>query len=199
MKLKISYNAPVVLSFTLLSALVYFLNYLIYGDLNENQNSLIGNYFTLVPNSSWYDWKSYIRLFTYTLGHANLDHIVGNFSLFLLLAPIMEEKYGSRDVLLMMLITSILTGIFHLIFFNAALLGASGLVFMFIVLVSFADAKDGSIPLTFILVILFFIGKEIMNATHQDNISQYAHILGGIMGTVFGFAASKEKKITTGT
>jgi membrane associated rhomboid family serine protease len=64
---------------------------------------------------------------------------------------------------------------------------------MFIVLVSFADAKDGTIPLTFILVVLFFVGKEIMSSIGNDNVSQYAHIAGGVLGGVFGFAAPAAK------
>jgi len=94
----------------------------------------------------------------------------------------------------MMLTTAIVTAIFQVIFFTSGLLGASGLVFMFIVLVSFADVKEGTIPLTFIVVVLFFMGKEIMSSMSNDNISHYAHIAGGILGGVFGFTAQRVKQ-----
>jgi membrane associated rhomboid family serine protease len=192
-KLKISYNAPVVLSFALICSVVYIINYIFWGDLGNTRNGLIGHFF-VIDKWQWFDWKNYIRIFAYTMGHANTEHLVGNLSIFLLIGPIMEEKYGSKNILTMMLTTAIVTAIFQVIFFTSGLLGASGLVFMFIVLVSFADVKEGTIPLTFIVVVLFFVGKEIMSSMGSDNISQYAHIAGGILGGVFGFTAQRVKK-----
>jgi len=191
--IKIRYNAPVVLTFSLLCTTVYILNYIFGGDVSENPNGLIGQFFVL-KNWEWYDWRNYIRIFSYTMGHANTEHIVGNMSIFLLIAPIMEEKYGSKNILGMMITTAVVTAFFQLLVFNSSLLGASGLVFMFIVLVSFADARDGTIPLTFILVVIFFIGKEVMNSLGDNNVSEYAHIAGGISGGVFGFIGQKVKE-----
>ena len=190
--IKIRYNAPVVLTFSLLCTTVYILNYIFGGDVSENPNGLIGQFFVL-KNWEWYDWRNYIRIFSYTMGHANTEHIVGNMSIFLLIAPIMEEKYGSKNILGMMITTAVVTAFFQLLIFDSSLLGASGLVFMFIVLVSFADALDGTIPLTFILVVIFFIGKEVMNSLGDNNVSEYAHIAGGISGGVFGFVGQKVK------
>jgi rhomboid protease GluP len=190
--IKIRYNAPVVLTFSLLCTTVYILNYIFGGDVSENPNGLIGQFFVL-KNWEWYDWRNYIRIFSYTMGHANTEHIVGNMSIFLLIAPIMEEKYGSKNILGMMITTAVVTAFFQLLIFDSSLLGASGLVFMFIVLVSFADARDGTIPLTFILVVIFFIGKEVMNSLGDNNVSEYAHIAGGISGGVFGFVGQKVK------
>ncbi len=193
--LRISYNAPVVLTFSLLCLGVYFINYFFWGDVDSNKNSLIGNYFVLEGYWVWGDWRNYIRVFTYTMGHANQAHIVGNMSIFLLIAPIMEEKYGSKNILGMMVTTALVTAFFQVLLFDTGLLGASGLVFMFIVLVSFADVKQGTIPLTFVLVVLFFIGKEVLaGMTSNDNISHYAHIAGGIMGAVFGFGAERKNE-----
>jgi membrane associated rhomboid family serine protease len=191
--LKIRYNAPVVLTFSLICTAVYIINYIFGGDFEKNPNGLIGQFFVLDGQWHWTDWRNYIRIFTYTLGHANTEHIVGNLSIFLLIAPIMEEKYGSRNILTMMVTTAIVTAIFQVLLFSTGLLGASGLVFMFIVLVSFADVKEGTIPLTFILVVVFFIGKELMSSMGKDQVSQYAHIAGGILGGVFGFAAQRLK------
>jgi membrane associated rhomboid family serine protease len=194
--LKIDYNAPVVLTFALICTAVYILNYIFGGDVDKNPNGLIGNFFVL-QGWKWNSVLNYLKMFTYTMGHGSISHLVGNMSIFLLIAPIMEEKYGSRNILIMMLITSLVTAVFQLLLFNSGLLGASGLVFMFIVLVSFADAKDGTIPMTFILVVLFFLGQEIIGSMKHDNISQYAHIAGGILGGIFGFSAqglTKKKK-----
>lgn len=69
------------------------------------------------------------------------------------------------------------------IFPSVALCGASGVVFAFILLPSFTGFKDGEIPITFILVAVFFIGQQIWDGiTVQDNISNMAHIVGGMIG-----------------
>ena len=101
----------------------------------------------------------------------------------------------------MMITTALVTAFFQILLFSSGLLGASGIVFMFIVLVSFADARKGTIPLTFILVVLFFIGTEVIHSMQNNNVSEYAHIAGGIMGGIFGMtfkeSTKSSSKITT--
>lgn len=134
---------------------------------------------------------SIFTLFSHVLGHANWGHLLGNLTFILLVGPIVEEKYGSKRLLTMILLTALITGLLNVLFFNSGLLGASGVVFMLILLSSFTNVRSGEIPLTFIVVALLFIGKEILDSVQNDNISQFAHIIGGICGSVFGFKASK--------
>ena len=185
MAIKIQYNAPVTVTFSLACIVVYGLCS-VFPNLTLSVFSI----------SSYWDAGNpldYLRLFTYTIGHGNIEHLTSNMSMFLLIAPMMEEKYGSKNVAIMMLVTALITAILQMVFFSTGLLGASGILFMFIILTSFADAKKGSIPLTFILVMIFFLGREISSAFGNDNVSQYAHIIGGVFGAIFGFALDKEK------
>lgn len=129
----------------------------------------------------------YFQLISHTLGHHNWAHLAGNFSLILLVGPILEEKYGSKKLLKMMFITALVTGILNALFFSTGLLGASGLAFMMILLVSFTNHREGEIPLTFILIVVLFLAKEVVQAFSNDDISQFAHIMGGICGSLFGF------------
>ena len=87
----------------------------------------------------------------------------------------------------MMVFTALITGLINVFFFNSGLLGASGIVFMFILLVSFTNVEAGQIPVTFILVAALFIGKEVLNTLQTNQISEAAHIIGGICGSLFGF------------
>ena len=113
----------------------------------------------------------------------------------LLLGPGIEEKYGSSKTLSFILATAFVTGIFHMFFGAGGLLGASGIVFMFIVLSSFTSVKQGEIPLTAILVLVLYIGQEIINGIASiDSISQITHILGGAMGFVFGITIAGKKR-----
>ena len=47
--------------------------------------------------------------------------------------------------------------------------------------------KD-KLPLSFLLVAVLYIGQQVVDGLFtQDNISQMAHIVGGIVGSVLGF------------
>jgi len=84
-------------------------------------------------------------------------------------------------------VTAFVTGILNAFLLPTALLGASGVVFMMILLASFTNFKQGEIPLTFILVLTLYLGREIFNSFTNNNISEFAHIVGGFCGSLFGF------------
>ena len=183
--MKIQYNSPVILTYTLLSTLVTVVH--LYTPVN------ILNYFTVFPEINLASPAWYFRLFSHVIGHADLNHLVGNFTFILLIGPILEEKYGSRDVFFMIVVTALITGLLQIIFFSTGLLGASGVVFMLILLSSFTNAQSGRIPLTFILIVVLFLGREILQSFAADSISQFAHIIGGILGGAFGFLMERGK------
>lgn len=183
---KIDYNAPVVLSFAFISFFVLLLGYLTGG--------LSTNLLFCVYRSSIADIFMYPRLFLHVLGHANLEHYINNMMMMLLVGPMLEEKYGSKNMLVMMTITAFVTGIINTIFFPTALLGASGIVFMMIILSSVTSVKEDKIPLTLIVVVILYMGGQIADGLFiRDNISQLTHIIGGMCGGVFGLTMFKDK------
>lgn len=175
------YNSPVILTMTLLS-----LGALILQQLTDGYTTSL---LFSVYRSSLFDIFFYFRIFGHVLGHASWEHYMNNFLLILLLGPMLEEKYGSKNMAFMITITALVTGLLNvLLFANTALLGASGVVFMLILLSSFVNFQKGRIPITFILVVVIYLGGEVMNGIFvRDNISQLAHLIGGVCGSVFGF------------
>lgn len=186
--MKLDYNSPVVLTFTLLSAVVLILEGVFGG--------VTASLFTFRSTFDFSAPLDYVRLFTYTLGHANWQHLVGNFAIILLIGPILEEKYGTADLLFMMLVTALVSSSLSILLFNTGGLGASGIVFMFIILSSFTNGRAGTIPLTFVLVALLYLGEEVISSFEDDNISQFGHILGGVIGGGFGYALTGRKRLT---
>jgi membrane associated rhomboid family serine protease len=185
--MRIRYNAPVTLTFALMSTLILAADQLLKTDI-------IPTLFMMPPRSqfSFGSFSDWIRLFTHIAGHADWAHLLGNFAFILLLGPILEEKYGSIPVLIMLLITAFITGLLNGFFSDSALLGASGAVFMMILLVSFTNIRGGEIPLTFLLVVALYLVKEIISAFNTgDQIAQFAHIAGGVCGSLFGFLRPK--------
>ena len=142
------------------------------------------------------DPLTYVRFFTHVLGHSGYSHYMGNMLLLLLVGPGLEEKYGSRNLLLTIVITAFATGLVQFLLFpHSALLGASGVVFMMIVLSSFTEMKKGGIPLTMLLVVALYLGSEIADGlTKTDNVSHLTHIVGGVSGIFFGFRLARAKK-----
>ena len=127
--------------------------------------------------------------------HANWQHLFGNMMLLLLLGPIIEEKYGTLITGGMIIFTAFVTWFLNSILFPGdIIIGASGIVFMFIMLASITNIRGGQIPVTLILIALLYLGQEIVNAFKPDNISQFGQIVGGICGTVMGFIANYFKR-----
>lgn len=186
----IRYNSPVILTFSLLAVAIHLINVITPETFN-----FTGRFFAVYPFRSLWNPLDYFRLVSHVLGHANWQHLLGNITYILLLGPILEEKYGSLNLLIMICVTALITGIINVLLFSTGLLGASGIVFMLIILASIVDVKAGEIPLTFVLVAGIFIGTELIKAFTTDNISQMAHIIGGAFGALFGFMFTKTLNI----
>lgn len=135
---RFNYNSPVILTMTLISFAILMIQE--YTNINTLK-------FFAVYRSSPLDVLFYIRLFGHVLGHANWEHFINNFLIILILGPMLEEKYGSKKLLLMMAVTALITGLINIIFFRGSvLLGASGIVFMFILLSSFVNMQRVQFP-----------------------------------------------------
>lgn len=180
-KLKISYNAPITLTFVIICFIATILGVI----TRDTVTSLL----FVTYRDSLANPMTYVRFFTHIFGHAGWSHFIGNASYLLLLGPMLEEKYGAKGILLVMAITSVVTALVNFILFpNTGLCGASGVVFAFILLASFTGFKEGELPMTFILVTIIFLGQQVVEGvTLRDDISNMAHIVGGIVGAVFGY------------
>lgn len=187
-KLKITFNAPVILGFVSICFLATMVN----GWTNGRSNELL----FMTYHSSLRDPLTYLRFVTHVFGHAGWEHFLGNMGYVLLLGPMLEEKYHSRALMMVIGITALATGLINYIFFpNVALCGASGVVFAFILMASFTGFREGEIPLTFIIVAAIYIGQQVIQGVAvADNVSQMAHIVGGIIGAVVGYIANRRKK-----
>ena len=185
-KISITYNAPTVLSFVLICAAVVIIGGLTGGSIT---NLLFVTYHSPLTNP-----LTYLRFFTHVFGHSGWEHFLGNATYLLLLGPMLEEKYGSKTLWVVIALTALATGLVNYIMFpNVALCGASGVVFAFIILASFTGFRNNEIPLTFILVAIIFIGQQVIEGLFvTDNISNMAHIVGGAVGAILGYVWNKK-------
>ena len=184
---RISINSPAVLGFVLICVIAFVLNLLTFGKSNVILFS--------VYRSSWANPLTYLRCITHVFGHAGWSHLVGNMMYILLLGPMLEEKYGSKNMISVFLLTAAVTGLCSILLFHRVmLLGASGVVFAMILLSSITATEEHTIPLTFILVALLYIGQQLYEGIFvSDNVSQITHIIGGAVGSVFGFRMKRKR------
>jgi GlpG protein len=185
-KRRITFNSPVVLTFVIISLGAMVANYLTAGLSNK--------LLFMTYHSSLASPMTYVRFFTHVLAHSGWSHYIGNMMYLLLLGPMLEEKYGSRAIIEVILVTGLVTGLVNWFFFpGIALCGASGVVFAFIMMTSFTGFREGEIPLTVILVTIIFLGQQVYEGLFvADNISNMAHVMGGIVGGVAGYLLNKK-------
>jgi len=179
--IQFDYNSTVIISYLVISLGAWLLNYLTRGLTNK--------LFFSSYRSSLFNPLTYIRLFTHSIGHKNWDHLVSNFLYILLIGPMIEEKYGSLNILAMFLITSLVIALYNIIFNDYIITGASGNVYMLIVLSSFSNITEGKIPITVILICIFYVISEFKKSLLEGNKKIYhdGHLIGAICGLIFGF------------
>lgn len=186
-RLKLTYNSPVILTFAAICLATVLIDYMTGGASNR----LL---FVCYGHANLLDPLTYFRMFSYVFGHAGFEHFAGNITLLLLVGPIVEEHYGSWNLVIMMGATALAGGLLNMFFFDTGLIGASGLVFLLIILSAFTSMKKGEVPLTLILIAAIYLGREIYSGIAvTDNISHFGHLCGGVSGIAFGTAFHKKK------
>ncbi len=178
---KFDYNAPVILTYFFICLIILLIDKLCKGKFSAT-------FFTTYKNDSLLNPLTYFKLISHSLGHADWDHLYSNFIKILLIGPLIEEKYGSINLLIAMILTSLIIGIVNKLFGKGGILGASGVAYMLILLSSFVNMENGKIPITLTLIILFFVIDEVIKLFRRkkDGVSHLGHITGAICGAIFG-------------
>jgi GlpG protein len=101
--MKISNNAPVTLGF----AFVSFVQILVASLTHGAGTSL----FVSPHTFDFFSIQSWFASVLHVVGHANFEHFSGNILFIMLLGPMVEEKYGSTQLLFMIIGTAIATSV----------------------------------------------------------------------------------------
>ena len=184
---KITFNSPVVLGFVLICVAVQVASTLTGGMTTRMFFTSRGG----MPT----DLVSLLCLVTHVFGHAGWEHLIGNMGYILLLGPLLEEKYGSVRLVWIILASALAASISNALLLHVGVVGASGVVFTFILLSSVTGLQEGELPLTFLLVAVLYLGQQVYGAFFvRDNISYLGHIAGGVVGSVVGFVMPANKQ-----
>lgn len=178
---RLDYNAPIILTYFFICLIILIIDKLCKRKCSKT-------FFTTYKRDSLRNPLTYFKLISHSLGHLDWDHLYSNFIKILLIGPLIEEKYGSINLLIALALTSLIIGIVNKLFGKGGILGASGIAYMLILLSSFVNMENGKIPITLTLIILFFVVDEVIKLLRRekDGVSHLGHITGAICGIVFG-------------
>ena len=101
--LKLSYNAPVALTFAILALIALILDGITNGWTTVNLFSVYCS--SLSAPLTW------VRFFGHVLGHSGYAHYIGNIVLILVLGPNLEDRFGSWNTLWAIVITAVVSGL----------------------------------------------------------------------------------------
>ena len=186
-------DSPFTIMFIFTCFMVHLINTMIPGDISST-------YFAVPPFAFFYFTSpvSWWTLFSHTLGHGSWSHLNGNVVNLLLVAPPCERHYGALNTLKIIFYVALASGLAHMLLgpANTAQLGASGVVFAFILLNSLIEIGSegstglkGKIPLTFLCQIFLWCWNEIASQVlgSDNGVSHIAHLVGAVVGVVAGF------------
>ena len=184
---------PVINGYIIICLVCLVTNMVTFGAFNNYVLALPGTLIS-IPCISY-------KLVTYIFGHSGIQHFLNNMLMLVLTGPTVEKRIGSKKLIICMLITAIATGIVNGILFKTGLVGASGVVYMLIMMMlltgrSVKQLRDiFKYPFSLIAMVYYF-GSEIISAfVVNDNISHFAHLFGGICGVIMAIVINKRGSV----
>lgn len=196
-KFNFVFDSPVTISFSLLSVLLFVLNCLaIKGSLDIKILSSPTTSAGPIPFMAT-QISSYLRLFLYAFGSQNFVGLLSNLLFLLMLGPVMEERYGSLVIGIMMAVSVLFSGVLNTCFCETSLQGCMPIIFMMIFLNSFMSFSKKKIPASFFIIFIFYIIKEILQVTDKrfsGIVGLIICITGGLCGSLFAFLTSPKAR-----
>lgn len=192
--LKISLDAPVTTFFALFSLILFTVDTIfLKGKLSlgifSSPTSASGSLPFSVSSAT-----SYLRLILYIFGAASWTSLLVNLLFVLLLGPAMEERYGSVVIGIMMIVSALFSGVLNACFCTVSLQGCLPLVFMMIFLNSFMSFSKKKVPLSFVMIFIFFIAYELIEKSPSQLVGIIICIAGGLCGSLFAFLTSPKAR-----
>lgn len=192
-KINIDLDAPATVMFALVSLILFALDSFVFkGKLASSFMSspaASGDFVFTAGKVS-----SYFRLILYAFGAVSWEVLITNLVFILLLGPAMEERYGTVIIGIMMIVSTLFSGVLNACFCKESMQGCTAIVFMMIFLNSFLSFSKKKIPLSFVLVFILFIVREVFVKNPNGVVGIIIGIAGGLCGSLFAFLASPKAK-----
>lgn len=198
--LKFIFDSPVVLVFSVVSAVIFISDLILKLNLSEKIFECPGA--KSVPAFDFKSALSYVKLVIYPFGGENSTSFFLNIGFILLLGPVLEERYGSIMLTLMIFITSLVGGVLTACVSTFGISGCGEIVFMMIILSVLSVFIKKQLPVSWIFIFALYLafslfsGKKISGFMPfmQNNVPVFIQLASGICGSLFGFFVCPKKR-----
>lgn len=175
---KLKLNSPVILVFSALILIVH-LSY------QTRYSYQIMEFFSVPREFLFTNINHYLRTISFVLGHRSWNEVASNLTLILLIGPITEERYGSLQLIVMILLTAFISGLVQSFLFDGGVIGASCVVYMLMLAASFVNTRKGEVPITFVIVMIVYVAGGLSALSQNGQESLVPQIVGGLCGAIF--------------
>lgn len=144
----------------------------------------------------------YLRLFFYLFGNKNLLQFLISFAFILPLGTQMEERYGSAAIGVMVLVTTLVTGVLNACLIPATICGADAIVFMLIFLGAITSLSKNELPISALMIFALYTGCEFYFNGAINNaklVAIFARLAGALCGSMFGFLTAPKTRRASST
>lgn len=154
----------------------------------------------IIQTEGVFDFKNpvhYARLLLYIFGSKDVLHFLLSFAFILPLGTQMEERYGGAALCVMILITTLVTGVLNACMIPATICGAGAIVFMLIFLSAITSISKNELPVSALMVFALYIGCEFYFNGAINNaklVTIFARLAGGLCGSMFGFLTAPKTR-----
>ena len=194
------FDSPVVLVFSVVSTVIFISDLILKLNLSEKIFECPGA--KSVPAFDFKSALSYVKLVIYPFGGENSTSFFLNIGFILLLGPVLEERYGSIMLALMIFITSLVGGVLTACVSTFGISGCGGIVFMMIILSVLSVFIKKQLPVSWIFIFALYLafslfsGKKISGFMPfmQNNVPVFIQLASGICGSLFGFFVCPKKR-----
>jgi len=196
-KIRVLYTAPITVGFVVICIIVLLI-------LRFMRCELAALVFS-APSAPWTDGAfnlthpvDYLRLFLHVFAGENMQTFGLNAALVLALGPVLEARYGSPLFLIMMLACAFVSGVCSAALSPVPVCGGGGIVFLLIILYTFAYAKKEGVFFTNFLLLGIYLLSRLFPLFAENapgffenaaSTALFAHAAGGLCASAFAFAA----------
>ena len=140
--------------------------------------------------------KSYFQMIFYVFAPSDVNVLIPNLIFIMLLGPTLEDRYGITVIGVMIFICALFSGVLNACFCKNSLTGPSCIVYMMIFLNIFFSLIKKKIPLSFVIIFVLLIVKDVLVPSENGIVGIIVNICGGLCGSLIAFLASPKVRAT---
>ena len=193
-KYKFSYDAPVSLSFVIITIVLFLLDAFV---LKNKLNETILLTPTVAGSALPFSLKnpvSYLQLLLHVFGGVDKAILFSNLILIVLLGFEMEVRYGSVVIGIMVFVSALFSGVLSACFCKASVSGAQPVIFMLIILDILMHLTKRTISASAVVVICLFVAGQFFAENPNGAVGVLITVAGGLCGSLFAFMASPKAR-----